>query len=174
MAGESIIAAEGFLPRLRELAERRRTLEGEKRQLAEARAAWEAGHADLIMATLDAARGVEALTAELKAAALGLYAARREQRPAPGVEVRLYRKVEFGAEARLLAWARQTGLGLTVDRKAVEKIALATPLEADIARVLEDPRVFIAADLDAALASYAEGPRITPPNAPLDIPGAPF
>lgn len=71
-----------------------------------------------------------------------------DKHPVPGLGIRLVKTVEYDAD-RALAWAKQSGLALLLDRKAFEKIAIATPVPG--ATVVELPQATIAADLGAVL-----------------------
>lgn len=76
------------------------------------------------------------------------YKATGEKQPTPGVEVRIVKTLEYD-QAAAFAWAKSTGMALTLDRKAFEQIALASPVAG--ATVKELPRVRIAQDLTKAV-----------------------
>jgi hypothetical protein len=104
----------------------------------------------------DALREAEGMLLEaetqLKGAAEAHYLATGDKHPAPGVAIRERDTFSY-TEADALAWAKQTGMALvpeTFDRKALERIAKATPLPFVVTIV--EPQVTLATDLDAALA----------------------
>jgi hypothetical protein len=74
-----------------------------------------------------------------------------EKRPAPGVEVKVYKTMEIADNAAALAWAQQTKIGIvpeTFDAKAILKVAAVSPLP--FVLYIDDPRVTIATQLNAA------------------------
>jgi hypothetical protein len=82
------------------------------------------------------------------------YEATGSKTPAPGVGIRITKAVAYDAGKALL-WAREYGLALTVDAKAFERIALASPiLPGDplaFVQVTEQPQATLAKDLGAAI-----------------------
>ena len=61
-----------------------------------------------------------------------------------GTEVKVFTKLDYKAEDAM-AWAKESGLCLTLDAKAFEKVAKATPLPFVTERA--EPKVTIATDL---------------------------
>lgn len=118
-------------------------------ELGDARRAFEEGHAALIAAVQTAQAACAADEQALRELTLQRYQETGDQHPAPGLGIRLVKAVEYDA-GQALAWAKQSGLALQLDRKAFEKIAIATPVPG--ATVVERPQATIAADLERALA----------------------
>lgn len=117
------------------------------RQAVEAvRAEFETRHGEMFR-TLQAAQ--DTLSAEedsLRQLAVGRYHATGNKNPVAGVTIRIVRKVEYDPDVAL-AWAKQNNLALLLDKKALDKIALATPLP--FAAVHGEPHAQIATDLSA-------------------------
>lgn len=101
----------------------------------------------LILFVRQTAEAVAASETALRAVALERYDITKEKRPAPGVEIKLYREYTINAEAGL-AWAKEKGLCLipeSLDIAAVKKMATVMPLPFVV--VDDEPRVLIASDL---------------------------
>lgn len=136
------------------------------RQLAEARqiaahldatwrerlTAFEATHADLLTARRDAATLAAQREDELRAYAVARYTADGERHPAPGVGIRITTTAEIQDEAAAIAWAKVSGVGLTLDERAVKKIALAAPGSLPFVHLTVSATATVTADLEAALA----------------------
>lgn len=159
-------------PLLRQLAERvadaRDVAAGFDQMVSEKRAAFDAANAELLRQQAAARARRDAAEQELRALALATYQTTREKNPAPGVVVKVGQSLVYD-DALALAWAHETGLALvpeSVDRKALEKIAKATPLP--FVSYEEKPVVTLATDMEAAL--FLAGPPERP--APEPVPEA--
>lgn len=156
-------AAEALVARVVALATARKDLDALKAKLALERAAFDARHADTIATIKAEATYVAELETALKADALALHAITKATKPAPGVEVKSYKVVDIGPGA--LEWARKSNVALvpeSLDVKALEKIAKATPLPPEVATVREEPGVTLASDLDAALTKAGHSRALAP------------
>jgi hypothetical protein len=117
-------------------------------KLLEKQRAFEQENAVLIARVTDAKALVAAHEAELRTLTLRAFEQTGDKAPAPGVGIRLVKKVKYEF-AQAFAWAKVSGMALTLDAKAFEKIAVATPLPC--AEIEEIPQATIATDLAAAL-----------------------
>lgn len=139
---------------LREQAERtdlcRRVAAESKQRLAEAQAAFQAEHAALITEVAQLQAAAAEAEATLRDLAIAAYQATGEKHPAPGVGVSLTTTLDYD-DVQALAWAREQGAALLLDRKGFEAIARALPL-AFVTRS-EVPKATLARDLGAALAA---------------------
>ncbi len=98
---------------------------------------------------------VDAAETVVRTLALAQYDASGSLNPTPGVAVKLYETLHYEADAAL-AWAREKQMALvpeSLNRKAFEKIAKATPLP--FVSVVTEPKAQIATDLDKALGGAA-------------------
>jgi hypothetical protein len=103
--------------------------------------------------------GSECASAEtmLKASALALYQKTKETRPTAGVQVKIFKTLDYDPE-KADQWTRKMGLARIPDRldvKAFEKIARATPI--DFVEEKQEPRVQISIDLEKVLSKAAGG-----------------
>lgn len=117
-------------------------------ELAAMQRAFEADRADLITAVASTKATVAAEEATLRTMTLLNYELTGDKAPAAGVGIRIVKKVKYEF-ARAFEWAKVSGMALTLDAKAFEKIAVATPLPC--AEIEEVPQATIATDLAAAL-----------------------
>ena len=115
--------------------------------------AWLTAQERLILALTSAKEDQEKAEESLRQAALALYQSTGEQHPGPGVEVKVGTKLVYDPSVAL-AWGWDHRLALTLDKKAFEKIAKASPL--DFVGIEANPYVAIASDLGAVL-SQIEG-----------------
>lgn len=106
-------------------------------------------NANLVTLVEQAKATVAAAEAALRQLTLEAFARTGERQPGPGVAIRLVKRVRYEFAAAF-AWAKVNGMALTLDAKAFEKIAIATPLPC--ADVEEVPQATIATDLGTALA----------------------
>lgn len=113
-------------------------------RLQQERAQFEESIAALSGLAKAAAATVLAEEETLRELANARYKATAEKHPAPGVEVRIIKTLEYD-QAAAFAWAKSTGMALTLDRKAFEQIALASPVAG--AEIKTISRVRIAQDL---------------------------
>lgn len=113
------------------------------------REAFESTIAEDVAALQDAKARTELAERNVKESALASYRETGDKKPLVGAEVKVFTKLEY-AEPDALAWAQNTGLCLTLDKKAFEKVAKASQLP--FVREVEEPRVTIATDLAKALA----------------------
>ena len=94
---------------------------------------------------------IAALTEAAKQEAVARYEATGEKKPAPGIAIRIVRKLSY-SEADAIKWAMSIGKPekyLTVKKRAFEKAARA--IEPEFVEVKEERQVTFAADLAAAL-----------------------
>ena len=111
------------------------------------REAFDRENAALIANLRDDAEAVATAETALKAVALERYDITKEKRPAPGIEIKIYREYLID-EAAGLAWATEKQLCLIparLDVAAIKKLATVQPLS--FVLVDEVPRVTIATDL---------------------------
>lgn len=137
---------------IRELASRRRDRDDVARQLKALRDAFEAENARLINFVRVAGEQVAEQEDAVRALARAAFDATQDPKPAPGVEVKQFKKYRYD-EGEAFAWAKRAQIALVpekLDVRAFEKIIAATPLE--FVRAEIEPRVQIATDLDKALA----------------------
>ena len=156
------MATDVMLDLVRRVAEARREAATTNEAVKAARAAWEETYADLLALQRDEKQAVERAEAELRALAVATYETTRNKAPAPGVAIRVSTQLVYD-EAHALTWARETGLALipeSVDRRALEKIAKATPLP--FVSYEEEASATLAKDLDAVLAELVAPALATP------------
>lgn len=139
---------------LLDVAVLRATAQQAKDKLAAERAAFEAAHAGLIGAIQTLTAALEEAESRARATALAHYAATGETRPVPGLEVKVFKALDYDPAAAL-AWARahpDKDL-LALDARTYEKrIKLARSHDLPDWRdapgeVGDEPRVQIARDL---------------------------
>lgn len=82
--------------------------------------------------------------AAVKALAMAHFLSTGEKKPTPGIEVKEFTTLTY-PEAEALAWAKESGLCLVLDKKGFEKVAKVTDLP--FVTKGEEPRVSIASDL---------------------------
>lgn len=82
----------------------------------------------------------------MRSAALAEWEQTKDRKAIGGAEVKLYDVLDY-PDADALAWAKESGLCLVLDKKAFEKVAKATPLPFVTTR--QEPRVSLASDLSA-------------------------
>lgn len=118
-----------------------------KANLAAHQARFDAEFAAEIEAVGAAKANRESAEAAAKALGLAHFQLTGEKKPTPGLEVKERTTLTY-ADADALAWAKQTGIGLvpeTFDRKALDKVAKATPLP--FVTITTEPQVQLATDL---------------------------
>ena len=110
------------------------------------RSAWEEENAFHLSEQADAATNLADAEAIVKQDLLADFAdtGARGGLKSIGAEVKLYETLDY-PESDALAWAKESGLCLVLDKKGFEKVAKATDLPFVTKR--EDPRVSIASDL---------------------------
>jgi hypothetical protein len=116
-----------------------------------ARVAFDEEHKELIFMQRFALDQVTKAEGVVRQTAGEVYLNTGEKKPAPGVEVKVYKTMEIADNAAALAWAQQTKIGLvpeTFDAKAILKVAAVSPLP--FVYYIDDPRVTIATQLNAA------------------------
>lgn len=122
-------------------------------ELRDKRAAFELEHRDLVTRAKAAAAAVDAADTSLRALTLAHYANTKEAKPCRGIEVKSRDTMSYDGR-HALEWARETKLALkpeSLDVKAFEKIAKATPL--DFVTYESEPQIYVASDLSEVLAS---------------------
>lgn len=145
----------GLIERVKELAALRERAADSAFRIKIVRECFEREHADLIASVRETAAIVAAAETALRAVALERYDITKERRPAPGVEIRLFKSYEIDESAGL-EWAKEKSICLIPERldvAAVKKMATVVPLPFVV--VDEEPRVMIASDLGLVLAEYA-------------------
>ncbi len=139
---------------LREQAERThlcRTVAAEaKARLQAAQDAFQAEHAALIAEVEGLSAAAQESESALRSLAVATYEATGEKHPAPGVGISLTTTLAYD-DVQALAWAREQGAALLLDRKGFEAIAKAMPLP--FVTKHEIPKATLARDLGAALAA---------------------
>jgi hypothetical protein len=133
------------------VAEQRRLVTHLSERLRQREEDFRAGNADLLAALATARQVLEASEDTLRQEAVVRYEVTGAKDVAPGVSIRLTTRVELDEDAAL-AFAKEKGIGLTFDRRALERIATADPAACGFATVVKVPAATIARDLDAVLA----------------------
>jgi hypothetical protein len=90
----------------------------------------------------------EAAEDHLRLAARAAYDATGDRKAEPGAEVKLFDMPRYD-DAEALEWAKGSGMCLTLDKKAFEKVAKATALP--FVTIEQEPRVSLASDLSAVV-----------------------
>lgn len=85
-------------------------------------------NAELTAAAVEAGKRLVDADSNLRELALQHYAATGERKAGAGVEVVMRSGWRWDDEAATLAWARETGIGLDLDRNAIEKVAKVSPV----------------------------------------------
>ena len=141
---------------LREVATRRQSRDEAQARVKALRAQFEADIEPLVEAAQVAAQACAESEEAARALTVALYEATGNKAPAEGAAIRLTTKLAYD-DADALAWAKQTGMALipeSVDRKALEKIAKASPLP--FVTVTQEPSATLASDLTAYLTPTRE------------------
>jgi hypothetical protein len=115
--------------------------------LKEAYEAFQKDNARLIEDAKVHAAAVTSAETALKAVAAEEYATTKERKPAPGIEIKLFKEYAID-EAAGLAWATEKQLCLIpakLDVAAIKKLATVQPLP--FVKIAEVPKVTIATDL---------------------------
>ncbi|HKV74622.1 MAG TPA: hypothetical protein VJN95_08885 [Gemmatimonadales bacterium] len=124
-------------------------------KVGRAREDFETANADLLREAKLARDVAERAEENCRVLALAAYQRNGERRPAPGVEIKLYREPHF-EEATALNWARQAGVAVLperLDTKAFLKIAQSSGNALPFVTWTDQPEAQLAKDLDKALAS---------------------
>lgn len=148
------MVATELLIRVAELRDARKTAAQVAEELAAKRAAFDAENAVLLSTAKLADEAVRAAETSVRAVAAAEYEKTQEAKLCPGVTVKLFETLHYEPSAAL-AWAREHQMALipeSLDKKAFEKIAKAANGVGG-SYIIVEPRVTIAADLDAALAA---------------------
>lgn len=114
--------------------------------IAARRAAWEEQHAVAIEEERKARERLAEADAMVRQLGLAHFEATGEAKPGYGVSVILTDKTAIVDEEAAFAWAKASGTGLTLDRKALEKAAKAGLVIPGV-EVDKEPAVRIASDL---------------------------
>lgn len=152
---------------VREVAQRRAERDALAAEIKDARAAFEATLGDRLARLKGLNEAVAMSEDAAKKLAEAIYETTKEKKPVDGVAIKVMTRLEYDDDAAL-AWARQTGMAIipeSLDRKALERIAKATPLP--FVTVKEEGTAQLAADLSAYL------PR-TATVTPADVEALPF
>lgn len=132
---------------VRRVAEAREQEQRAKDDLAFYAEEFDTLHAWRIARITEAKAARESAEAAAKALGLAHFQLTGEKKPTPGLEVKERTTLTY-ADADALAWAKQTGIGIvpeTFDRKALDKVAKATPLP--FVTITTEPQVQLATDL---------------------------
>ena len=116
----------------------------------DARLLWDEENKDLLAGAAASSDLVKELEDAVRADALAAYQATGKRKPFPGVEVKLYGKVEYAADLAL-AWAIEHKIALALDKKPFERIVKDMPVKPPGVTVTEEPRATIATALAKAL-----------------------
>lgn len=151
------------------LAQARADAQAAQAAYQDAKAAFEAQHADAIAAMRATAARVEELDAQVRATTLDLWRgamASGQPKPqlAPGVTVKMFTVLKYGRD-KALAWAAERKIALALDVKAFEGYAKVSDASGRLAQdglepwlvVDEEPRAQIATDLNKALGQVDGG-----------------
>jgi predicted RecB family nuclease len=159
-------SAEPIAAQVLRVAELRRRQNEVATKIAEARAAFLESIKPLTEEAEQLGSECEAAEATLRASALAHYEQTREKRPAAGVQVKVYTRLEYDLE-KADKWTREQGLARIpekiipekiipekiipemLDRRAFEKIAKVRPIDFVVKK--QEPEVTIAKDLEKAL-----------------------
>jgi hypothetical protein len=152
---------EPIAAQVRQVAELRRRQHEVSTKLVEARKAFFESIKPLTEEAGQLDSECDAAEATLRASVLAHYEQTEETRPTAGVQVKLYTHLDYDPE-KADKWTRERGLARiperiipeTLDRKAFEKIAKATPIDFVVNR--QEPKVTIATDLEKALSGSAQ------------------
>jgi hypothetical protein len=93
---------------------------------------------------------LETLERDVRVDALLLHKATGDKKPVPGVEIVIGRQLDYDLPDAL-AWAKETGLALTLDVKTFEALAKSLTPPPKGVTIADVPKVRIASDLAAAL-----------------------
>lgn len=140
-----------ILAAARTLHERRARLAIASAVVAERRAAWEQQHAVAIDTERVARQECADAEAQLRELAVAHYEATGDKAPGFGVSVVINVRAEISDEPAVMGWAKASGTGLVLDRKAIEKAAKAG-LEIPGVWLNTEPAARIATDLSTVLA----------------------
>lgn len=137
---------------VQELAEARRNAEVTKSNYDARLAAWKDEHQPLRELVDAAAEELRKADGKVRVMTIAAFRATGEKRPAVGVSIRVGQRASY-PEDEALAWARQTGIALKVDERALERVLFALPPEQRPAwfRVEEQITATIATKLDEVL-----------------------
>lgn len=133
---------------IKEVAQLRDTVDKLKKWKADAMMAWEKEHEkQLSDIVIQAAKLTEAET-KLREQAVELFKTTGNKQVADGVGIRETEKLEYD-EKQAFEWAKEHVMALSLDKKAFDKIAKASPME--FVKVVSVPTAAIATDLSKYL-----------------------
>ena len=133
---------------IKEIAQLRETVDKLKKWKSEAMMAWEKEHEkQLSDIVIEAAKLAEAET-KLREQAVELFKTTGNKQVADGVGIRETEKLEYD-EKQAFEWAKEHVMALSLDKKAFDKIAKASPME--FVKVVSVPTAAIATDLSKYL-----------------------
>lgn len=118
-------------------------------EVADLRRQWDAAHEERLddqAAARESLKRAETLVRDL---VLAYYRVTRVTKPVAGVEVITRREAVISNETDARQWAEQSGVGLVLDRRAIERAALTMPIPGTTAIEVHATR--IASDLGKAL-----------------------
>lgn len=112
---------------------------------------WEADNAELLQEAKEASELMAVIEKNVRSTAEIVYSETGDKKPLPGVEIKIFKILEYDAAAAL-EWALEHKLAVipeSLDRKAFESIARAQDI--DCVRYKNEIKVAIASDLGKAL-----------------------
>lgn len=136
-----------LLERIIQLADLRKRAARSREQLRLRTEEFQRANAGLIATDREYAAAVDSAEVALRAVAVDEYRRTKERKPAPGLEIKLFKEYAID-EVAGLAWAKEKDLCLipaTLDLAAIKKLATVQPLA--FVRISEVPKVTIATDL---------------------------
>jgi hypothetical protein len=142
------VSAGTLLDHVRTLAQLRDAKAVIDERLKAAKAAFAETHKEDIYAQRLAADTIVKQELAVRQLAGEIYLNTGEKKPAPGVEVKVFKTMEIVDATMALGWAQATKIGLvpeTFDAKAILKVAAVSPLA--FVMYGEDPKVVIATEL---------------------------
>jgi hypothetical protein len=138
------VSAGTLLDHVRTLAQLRDAKTVIDERLKAAKAAFDEQHKEDLFAQRFAVDTIAKQELVVRVLGAEVYLNTGEKKPAPGVEVKVFKTMEIVDQGAALEWAKLTNMALIperVDEKALYKIAAATPLP--FVHYSEDPKVTI-------------------------------
>ena len=133
-----------------EVLEAREQAADTKANLEEARTIWEQENWCLVEEARANKESLRLAEAELRHAALEIYAQTREKHPGPGVQIKLVTGIIFD-QALAYNWAVNHGMCLKLEENSFRDAVKAQLVPSHIASIHEGPRADIALDLGKVL-----------------------
>lgn len=134
-------------PLIEEVIQARKTATASREAIAFLRQKWEDDHQDIIQCDRGFQEALVLAETQLRDAALVVFASTGEKQVAPGVSIRVNRKVAYRTEDATMWSHEHGGIAHVFDPKIFEKLALAGQA-ADIARIVDAPIATLAKTLE--------------------------